>query len=142
MSLSNLHKHFKLIPMKKILLLFAVAFPFLNLTAENPPVSDSKNIELEETAPIKGKGPASHPRSTYYLEASYLTLSNKVEIVYDGIGETDIYLVDASGQILYQTNVFSTTMSCVEIPIEVTCGTYSVIIDSDMVYAYGSFTVQ
>lgn len=130
--------------MKKFLLLFIAAFcPYLYVTAETNLSSnnDSYEIELEKT-PIKQSSGEYRPRTIIFLEAYYNPTDNVVEIMHDSLGHTSIYILDESGQIIFQTNIHSSNHSIETIQIPAISGVYNIIIDSVNVYAYGFVLVN
>ncbi len=129
---------------KLLLLLLATAFSFTFIAAENHPTinSDSKNMELEERTPIKSTGQMSHPRSIYFLEACYIISIGEIEVIHDNLKDTDIYLFDSSGNVLYHTHIYSLNYSIDSIPVPSLNGVYTLVIDSEIVYASGILSIQ
>ena len=82
------------------------------------------------------------PRSIYFLEAYYKSSAEAVNIIHDGLGESVISLLDSYGQVVYYTSIYSSCYSTLDIPVPSIAGSYTVVIDSEMVYAYGSFIVR
>ena len=131
--------------MKKLFLLFVSALcPYLYMDAETPqsPNQDSHEIKLEKLPSIDGTGEQGRPRSNYFLEAYYDSTSREIEITHDGLGEAIIYLLDFSGQIVYQDSVYSSNYSTDTIIVPSANGQYTIVIDSQSVYAYGSVVAR
>ena len=129
--------------MKKLLLLLIVTLgPYLYLGAQSSQNStlDSNKIDLERQEIINGH--SERPRSTYFLEATYDSISSQIEITHDCIGETTISLFDACGYMLYQTNVYSNSYTTDIIPLPTINGSYIIVISSEVVCAYGIITLQ
>lgn len=135
----------KLIIMKKLLMLFVTALcPYMYMAAETlqSPDLDSKEIDLEKITLNPGTGGQSIPRSVYFLAAYYDSETGIVDVIHDGLGETSIYILDASGQIVEQANIYSFDYSTETVVLPISIGVYSIIIDSEVVYAYGTVTVK
>lgn len=106
------------------------------------PSQESHEIKLEKLPPIEGSGELGRPRSNYFLEAYYDSTSREIEITHDGLGESIIYLLDFSGQIVYQDSVYSSNYSTDTIIVPSANGQYTIVIDSQSVYAYGSVVAR
>lgn len=128
--------------MKKFLLLFIASLcPYLYMGAQtsNNSNTDSKEIDLEKKHNGFGN---ERPRSIYFLEAYYYSSTEDVTIIHDGLGESVISLLDSYGQVVYYTTIYSSCYSTLDIPVPYIAGSYTVVIDSEMVYACGSFIVR
>ena len=87
--------------------------------------------------------PTNRPREVFdYLEASYNQSSRIISVKHEGLGECDIYLLDVSGEIVDQVNIYSHNYSTESLSVPAIAGVYTVIIDSDVVFAYGTLTVN
>lgn len=131
--------------MKKLLLLFAsVLCPCFYMAAETPqmPDRDSYEIELEKTPIVEGTGELGFPRSVYFLTAYYDSYTGVIDIVHDGLGETSVYILDASGQIVEHAKFYSFVYATESVVLPISIGVYSIVIDSEVVYAYGTVTIQ
>lgn len=131
--------------MKKLILLLVSALcPYVYMVAEGSqsPSQESHEIKLEKLPPIEGSGELGRPRSNYFLEAYYDSTSREIEITHDGLGEAIIYLLDFSGQIVYQDSVYSSNYSTDTIIVPSANGQYTIVIDSQSVYAYGSVVAR
>ena len=131
--------------MKKLFLLFVSALcPYIYMAAETPqsPNQDSHEIKLEKLPSIDGTGEQGRPRSNYYLEVYYYSSSREIQIIHDGLGEATIYLLDFSGQIVYQGNTYSSNYSTDTIIVPSANDQYTIVIDSQSVYAYGSVVAR
>ncbi len=130
--------------MKKLLLLIASALcPYIYMAAEGTqsPSQESHDIKLEKLPPIEGTGELGFPRTVYLLEAFYNPTCREIEIIHDSLGEATISLLDASGQIVYQDCIYSSNYSLHTIIVPSSNGQYTIIIDSQNLYAYGSVMV-
>ncbi len=130
--------------MKKLLLLFIAAIcSFLYVTAAPNPSSnkDSYEIELEKT-PIKQSSGEYRPRTIYFLEAYYNSTDNAVEIMHDSLGNTSVYILDEFGQVIYQTSICSSYFSIETILIPNNGAAYTIVIESEILHAYGYVLVQ
>lgn len=127
--------------MKKLLLFFiAITWPVFFLSAQSQtPSSTSNEIELEKTPITIGPYDTGFPRSIYFLEAYYDSQTGVVEIVYDGLADTIILIFDEKGEIAYRDVFYSSNNDISTITIPSLHGTYTIIIDSTVVYAYGHF---
>lgn len=105
--------------------------------------NDSQGIELEKE-PVKNTGDdtKTRPRSLYMVDAYYYPSAQILELVHDGLGETDIYLVDSYGTVVHQSHFVSSIYSAEQIIVPDIPGIYTVIIDSDAVYARGVFSIN
>ena len=131
--------------MKKLILLLVSALcPYVYMVAEGSqsPSQESHEIKLEKLPPIEGSGELGRPRLNYFLEAYYDSTSREIEITHDGLGEAIIYLLDFSGQIVYQDSVYSSNYSTDTIIVPSANGQYTIVIDSQSVYAYGSVVAR
>lgn len=131
--------------MKKLLLLFAsVLCPCFYMAAETPqmPDRDSYEVELEKTPIVEGTGELGFPRSVYFLTAYYDSYTGVIDIVHDGLGETSVYILDASGQIVEHAKFYSFVYATESVVLPISSGVYSIVIDSEVVYAYGTVTIQ
>ena len=105
------------------------------------PSQESHDIKLEKLPPIQGTGELGFPRTVYLLEAFYNPTCREIEIIHDSLGEVTISLLDASGQIVYQDCIYSSNYSLHTIIVPSSNGQYTIIIDSQNLYAYGSVIV-
>lgn len=131
--------------MKKLILLFAsVLCPCFYMAAETPqmPDRDSYEVELEKTPIVEGTGELGFPRSVYFLTAYYDSYTGVIDIVHDGLGETSVYILDASGQIVEHAKFYSFVYATESVVLPISSGVYSIVIDSEVVYAYGTVTIQ
>lgn len=131
--------------MKKLLLLtVSVLCTYLYMAAETPqtPDRDSYEVELEKTPIVEGTGELGFPRSIYFLEAYYNPVSGIVDITHDNLGEMVICLLDSSGRIVYQTRIYSFGYNTDSIIVPNTLGLYTLVIESEVIYAYGTITTR
>lgn len=129
--------------MKKFLLLL-IGFTsslFLMAMSSTENDGDEQNIKLDKTEQVSN--PTNRPREVFdYLEASYNQSSRIISVKHEGLGECDIYLLDVSGEIVDQVNIYSHNYSTESLSVPAIAGVYTVIIDSDVVFAYGTLTVN
>lgn len=131
--------------MRKFILLFIAVGCFICSSAsaicdsdENTPATEKEKVELgEETG-----NTSTRPRSLYMVDAYYYPSAQILELVHDGLGETDIYLVDSYGTVVHQSHFVSSIYSAEQIIVPDIPGIYTVIIDSDAVYARGVFSIN
>lgn len=131
--------------MKKLLMLLVTALcPYIHMAAETLQSSDSdtKEIDLEKITLNPGSGGQSIPRSMYYLKAYYYANSSSVEIIHEGLESADIYIIDSSNYVVSRLSVYSSDYSIDTLDAPLNKGTYTLIIDSRSVYAYGTFLVR
>lgn len=131
--------------MKKLLMLFVTALcPYIYMAAETlqSPDPDTKEIDLEKITLNPGSGGQSIPRSIYYLKAYYDASSSSVEIIHEGLESADIYIVDSSNYVVSCVCIYSSDYSIDRIDAPLYNGTYTLIIDSRAVYAYGNLIIQ
>ena len=114
------------------------------MAAETPqmPDRDSYEVELEKTPIVEGTGELGFPRSVYFLTAYYDSYTGVIDIVHDGLGETSVYILDASGQIVEHAKFYSFVYATESVVLPISSGVYSIVIDSEVVYAYGTVTIQ
>lgn len=131
--------------MKKILLFAFCTAISLVLAAESSwhTDSDSNKIDLEKTQlgpefPIK-EGPRS---VSYFLEAYYNTQFNQIEIHHEGLGDCDIYILDSLGQEISLINTYSSCYSVDTLSVPTDIDTYTIVIESETVYAYGYIVIH
>ena len=126
--------------MKKLFLLFiAITYPVIFLSAQSQaPIVDSNEIELEKTPITIGPGGKDFPRSAYFLEAYYDSHTGILEILHDGLGDTSIFIINYSGQIVYQTHIYSSNYKNEIIFLSDTDEAYALIVVSDVIHAYGA----
>ncbi len=113
------------------------------MAAETHKVSnqDSYEIELEKTPAIESTGEFGFPRSVYFLETYYDSAFRAISVMHDSLGETNIYILDSLGQIVCQSYIHSTSYRTDTIYLPEISGVYSIVIESKVVYAYGSFSL-
>ena len=131
--------------MKKLLLLIvSVLCPYIDMVAEGfqSPSQESHEIKLEKLPPIEGSGELGFPRSTYFLKANYSSSIREIELIHDNLKNTDVYLLDASGNVLYHMHIYTLNYSIDSIPLPSINGVYTLVIDSEVVYAYGILDIQ
>lgn len=129
--------------MKKLLLLLLgfTSSLFLMAMPSTQNDGDEQNIKLEKTEQVYN--PANIPREVFdFLEASYNHSSRIISVKHEGLGECDIYLLDASGEIVDQESTYSLNYSVESLSVPAVAGVYTVVIDSDTVFAYGTLTVN
>lgn len=131
--------------MKKIILLFICAVTSFTMAAESRELSssESKEVKLEETPLVPQQTIKEHPRSaTYFLKVFYDDQLNTAEIQHDNLGDAEFYILNASGQVVSQTSIYSNTYTVESIDVPSANGTYTLVIDSENVYAFGYIVVE
>lgn len=131
--------------MKKIIFLFICAVTSFTMAAESRELSssESKEVKLEETPLVPQQTIKEHPRSaTYFLKVFYDDQLNTAEIQHDNLGDAEFYILNASGQVVSQTSIYSNTYTVESIDVPSANGTYTLVIDSENVYAFGYIVVE
>lgn len=131
--------------MKKLLfVLLAAICPFVYMGAEThkSAVSDSYEIDLEKTPALEGKGEFGFPRSIYFLEAYYDPSFGEITIKHSDLGNIQVYIYDEQGHLVAQSDYYSSGLTSDVISIPAIKGSYSILIYSSVVYAYGVMTLQ
>ncbi len=131
--------------MKKLFILFICAVTSFTMAAESRELSgaDSKEVKLEETPLVPQQPTKERPRSaTYFLKVFYDDQLNTAEIQHDNLGDADFYILDATGQVVSQTSTYSNTYTVESIDVPSANGTYTLVIDSENVYAFGYIVVE
>lgn len=129
--------------MKKSLLFLSGLISSLVMAAM--PISlgseEQQKIEFNKEAPILTQ-PSSRPRTVTHLEAYYDSSLNIIEIHLEGLGDCNISLLDESGNVVVQTMAYSNNYSIETLELLGRKGQYTLVIDSDAMYAYGTFYVE
>lgn len=131
--------------MKKLFFLLICAATSFTMAAESKELSgsDSKEVKLEETPLVPQQPIKEHPRSaTYFLKVFYDDQLSAVEIQHDNLGDADFYILDATGLVVSQTSTYSNTYTVESIDVPSANGTYTLVIDSENVYAFGYIVVE
>ena len=102
---------------------------------------DEQRLNLEKIDKVDKESDRRREISDY-LESSYNQSSRIISVKHEGLGECDIYLLDVSGEIVDQVNIYSHNYSTESLSVPAIAGVYTVIIDSDVVFAYGTLTVN
>lgn len=123
--------------MKKLLLLLLGFTSSLFLMAKPSTLNDDDEQNIKLNKEEQADEPTSRPRKVAYLEAFYSPSSHIVNIKHEGLGECDIYLFDASGEIVDQESLYSHYYSVASLSVPTISGIYTIVIDSETVYAYG-----
>lgn len=131
--------------MKKFLLLTLCAAISLVMAAESNRLTgtESNKIDLEKTHLGQDFPKQEGPRSVlYFLEAYYNTQLAQIEIYHEGLGNCYIYILDSFGQEVSHINTYSSCFSLETISVPIHNGTYTIVIESETVYAYGYVVVH
>lgn len=123
--------------------LFAVLLVGLTLmstTLFSANSSDSQKVTLKKEPVLTGS--SSRPRSTIHLEASYDSYLGIIEISNENLGNCKLSLLDESGNIVDQKSIYSSDYSIEILTLSDTKGVQTIIIDSDVIYAYGTIYIQ
>ena len=125
--------------MKKFFLLFLglLCSFMMNAMSESLNSDDeSQKVELKKDEILDS--PEYRPRSMTFLEAYFDSVSKTVEIQHEGLGACDIYLMDEYGNVLEQFTAYSDSFSSDVLSFSDKHGSFLLVIDSDVVYAYGT----
>ena len=128
--------------MRKTILLLCGLFACLALSAASILENDD-NLQKVELDKKKGKDNSGDaPRNLTYLEVYYDDSSNLAEVHHDCLGLCDIYILDSCGNPVDHSTMMSQSYSVEPIMLPSVPDTYTIIIDSEAVYAYGYIVVQ
>lgn len=105
--------------------------------------ADDTNKTKEEVRIIKGTSITEEvDRSVFsYINVYYVQKLNLVEIIYDGIGDADVYVLDCHGNIISMNALLEGNNVCY-IDLPTISGTYFIIIVSDKFYGEGKITID
>lgn len=126
--------------MKRIVIvLLALMFGVSVMDANDSSETREKITIREKRLSNAGKG---YARSILFpVAAYYLPEQSKIELYHDGIGDAEVYILDAMNQSLSQESVYSDDfVDYISVPD--TPGIYYLIISSDTYYGEATFTVQ
>ncbi len=129
--------------MKRIFLyvVLLVGLIFMSTTLFSANSSDSQKVVLKKEPVLTGA--SSRPRSTILLEASYDSSLGIIEIANKNLGNCELFLLDESGNIVAQRSIYSSDYSIEILTLSSdTKGAQTIIIDSDVIYAYGTIYIQ
>lgn len=124
--------------MKKLFLMAVMSLCTLGLWAQSDEnqESDKKRMEIAQTAL------GDRDRSGFFNVEAYLCLNDGViEISAIGIGEADIYIVDANSRTIF-CSVLTEDMMLSSVPIPNLAGNYTLVIWSDCYYGESMFTIN
>lgn len=76
------------------------------------------------------------------MEAYYDSCLRTIEISNENLGNCDLYIEDESGNIIDQKNIYSSDYSIEILNLADTKGSITIIINSDVIYAYGTIYIQ
>ena len=144
--LSNFAVRLTHIFMRKIILfvVLLISLTLMSTTLLSYNCSDSQKVILKKEPVLTGA--SSRPRSIIHLEAYYDSCLRTIEISNENLGNCDLYIEDESGNIIDQKNIYSSDYSS-DYSIEIlnladTKGSITIIINSDVIYAYGTIYIQ
>lgn len=128
---------------KLVMLLFAAISPIwiFAAVAVQAPNQNSDEIDLEKIAKIDETGNLRYPRSINFLKAYYDSINEVISIIHEGLGDTDVYVLDKFGEIVYTDSFSSINLSTDTIPTSFAEGEYTILIDSEYFRAYGLFMI-
>ena len=109
---------------------------------ERQTVSDSYEIDLEKIPALEGTGEFGFPRSIYFLEAYYDPTLEEITIEHSDLGNIQVYIYDAQGYLVAQSDYYSSGIASDVISIPCIKGSYSILICSSVVHAYGVIALQ
>lgn len=99
-----------------------------------------EKMDIRETVTKRNKTKKDRSVSIY-VAAYYLPEQSKIELYHDGIGDAEVYILDAMNQSLSQESVYADDFVDY-ISVTDTPGIYYIIISSDTYYGEATFTVQ
>lgn len=123
--------------MKKFILFLFSILVIAALSAESSTQHESQEVKLEKEFPTKGSNTQTRPRTFCFLQSFYDADLGVIEILHESLGDTDVYILDSSGQIICHESLYSSGYSILYIEVPSECTAYSIVIDSQSVYAYG-----
>lgn len=140
--LSNFAVRLTHIFMRKIILfvVLLISLTLMSTTLLPYNCSDSQKVILKKEPVLTGA--SSRPRSIIHLEAYYDSCLRTIEISNENLGNCDLYIEDESGNIIDQKNIYSSDYSIEILNLADTKGSITIIINSDVIYAYGTIYIQ
>lgn len=124
--------------MKRIVIvLLALMFGVSLMEANDSSETREKITIREKRLSNTGK----RDRNIILVDAYFLSEQSKIELYHDGIGDAEVYILDAMNQSLSQESVYADDfVDYISVPD--TPGIYYLIISSDTYYGEATFTVQ
>lgn len=124
--------------MKRIVIvLLALMFGVSVMDANDSSETREKITIREKRLSNTGK----RDRNIILVDAYFLSEQSKIELYHDGIGDAEVYILDAMNQSLSQESVYADDfVDYISVPD--TPGIYYLIISSDTYYGEATFTVQ
>lgn len=140
--LSNFAVRLTHIFMRKIILfvVLLISLTLMSTTLLSYNCSDSQKVILKKEPVLTGA--SSRPRSIIHLEVYYDSCLRTIEISNENLGNCDLYIEDESGNIIDQKNIYSSDYSIEILNLADTKGSITIIINSDVIYAYGTIYIQ
>ena len=84
-----------------------------------------------------------HQRSlTPEIKVYYFPYYETVEVHHYGLGECSITVYDVNGDLVDQTDVYSTSCAVETLSLSTGSRTYTIVIDGETVCAYGTLTIN
>ena len=129
--------------MRNSLKLFLVCFTLIvSHTAMFAICDDDSKKGKDVPIVVVPKGDDYQRSLTPEINVYYFSQYNTIEVHHHGLGECSITVYDVNGDLVDQTDVYS--MSCAVETLSLSAGsrTYTIVIDGETAYAYGSLTVN
>ena len=96
------------------------------------------NAEKDKVGELKDP----RPRTVVsFLDAFYYAQSGMLEVCHEGLGNCVIYLVDSNNNVLERQEIISMNYSVEYLSVPDLPGDYTLVVDSDAMFAYGVITV-
>ena len=101
-------------------------------------VPDRVDFEKDKVGELKDP----RPRTVVsFLDAFYYAQSGMLEVCHEGLGNCVIYLVDSNNNVLEHQEIISMNYSVEYLSVPNLPGDYTLVVDSDAMFAYGVITV-
>ena len=127
--------------MRNLVLFLLVICTSLDLYALSDRGKDENSQKVEL---IIGEGQNSmvtdRPRTLTFIDAYYS--ENIVKVYHDALGECKVLLLDSSGNVVMQSEFVSQSYSVESLMLPDESDVYTLIIDSEALYAYGYIVVE
>lgn len=126
---------------KSIIFLFAL-FASIAISTASDSIDDTSLQKVDLDKSKDSDKVVDSPRSVSYLEAFYSLDAGIVEVYHDALGECEILLLDSSGYVVVQSDFVSQSYSVESLVLPDESDVYTLIIDSEALYAYGYIVVE
>ena len=105
------------------------------------PDGECVEVELVKKEKEQSSNSQHRPRNLSYLEAYCDQSTTSVNVYHEGLGNCVIYLVDSNNNVLERQEIISMNYSVEYLPVPDLPGDYTLVVDSDAMFAYGVITV-